>query len=486
LSEVYCNAAIETLGAVSPSQVPTLICEDVEHDPLLALRRDAYTAEGIRSLCAVPLHLYGENSGTIVFYFHNTHRFGQGEIRVATALANLASAAVTTAELFQEQTRLRLAAEDANRLKDEFLATVSHELRTPLTPLLGWTHLLQTRPVDAEMLANGLEVIERNVRMQAQIVNDILDVSRIMTGKLRLEIQSFALAPIIEAAIETIKPAATAKEINIVTALDQEINNVRCDPDRLQQIIWNLLSNAIKFTAEGGEVRVALARKNGKAEIAVSDTGQGISADFLPHVFDRFRQADSSYTRKHGGLGLGLAIVGHLVELHGGTVQAASPGEGGGAVFTVLLPLAGTGALVAPPPTEVTDAESGLLLAGVRLLLVDDDQDTLDVIGMTLRHYGAEVVGVTSAAEAFAELQRQQTDVLICDIALPEEDGHSLIARVRELAVEQGGGVRAIALTAYARKEDRQRALDAGFQRHLPKPVDSTELVAYINEVMAE
>ena len=486
LSEAYCKAAIETLGAVSPAQVPTVISEDVEHDPLLAMRRDAYVAEGIRSLFAVPLRLYGENAGTIAFYFHNAHHFGQAEIRIATALANLASAAVTTAELFQEQTRLRLAAEEANRLKDEFLATVSHELRTPLTPLLGWTHLLQTRPVDAELLASGLEVIERNVRMQAQIVNDILDVSRIMTGKLRLEMRSVALAPIIEAAIETVKPAAAAKEINIITALDQQIDNVRCDPDRLQQIVWNLLSNAIKFTAEGGEVLVALRRKSGKAEIAVSDTGQGISADFLPHVFDRFRQADSSYTRKHGGLGLGLAIVRHLVELHGGTVTAASPGDGQGAIFTVVLPLANTGALVAPAATEMADTEQGLLLAGLRLLLVDDDQDTLDVIGMTLRHYGAEVVGVTSAADAFAEVQRRQTDVLICDIGMPDEDGYSLIARVRELAVEQGGQMRAIALTAYAREEDRRRALDAGFQRHLPKPIDSTELVAYINDVMAE
>jgi PAS domain S-box-containing protein len=486
LSESYCAATIEMLGAIAPDQVPTLICKEVEHDPLLASRRHLYAAEGIRSLFAVPLHLYGENSGTIAFYFRDVHCFGQGEIRIATALANLASAAVTTAELFQEQTRLRLAAEDANRLKDEFLATVSHELRTPLTPLLGWTHLLQTRQVDAEMLASGLEVIERNVRMQAQIVNDILDVSRIMTGKLRLEMQTGALAPIIEAAIETVEPAAAAKEITIVTALDAQINNVRCDPDRLQQVVWNLLSNAIKFTAEGGEVRVALSRKHGKAEITVSDNGQGISADFLPHVFDRFRQADSSYTRKHGGLGLGLAIVRHLVELHGGTVTAASLGEGRGAVFTVLLPIANTGALVAPESAETMDAERGLLLSGSRLLLVDDDQDTLDVMSMALRHYGAEVFGVRSAAEAFAEVQRWQPDVLICDIGMPDEDGYSLILRVRQLKTEQGGGVRAIALTAYAREEDRKRALDCGFQRHMPKPVDPIELAAYISEITAE
>jgi PAS domain S-box-containing protein len=487
LSESYCHMTINTLGAVAPSQVPTVISEDVENDPLLAGRRDLYAAEGIRSLFAVPLRLYGENSGTIAFYFKDAHRFGQGEIRIATALANLASAAVTTAELFQEQTRLRLEAEEANRLKDEFLATVSHELRTPLTPLLGWTHLLQTQPQDAELLASGLEVIERNVRTQAQIVNDILDVSRIMTGKLRLEMQSVALAPIIEAAIETVRPAAAAKEITVTTALDQEISGVRCDPDRLQQIVWNLLSNAIKFTADGGEVHVALARNNGKAEITVSDTGQGISADFLPHVFDRFRQADSSYTRKHGGLGLGLAIVRHLVELHGGTVQAHSAGEEQGAIFTVHLPLPGTGALTAPTPaTEAAATAPGLMLAGARLLLVDDDQDTLDVFGLTLRHYGAEVQGVTSAAAAFAELQRWKPHVLICDIGMPDEDGFSFIERVRRLAPEQGGQVHAVALTAYAREEDRQRALACGFQCHLPKPVDPVELAAYVGEVMAE
>ena len=446
LSEPYCRGTIDALGAVSPSQVPTVISEDVESDPQLENRRHLYAAEGIRSLFAVPLRLYGENSGTIAFYFKEAHRFGQGEIRIAAALTNLAAAAVTTAELFQEQTRLRLEAEEANRLKDEFLATVSHELRTPLTPLLGWTHLLQSQPVDPETLASGIEVIERNVRAQTQIINDILDVSRIMTGKLRLEMQAVALAPIIEAAIETVQPAAAAKSIMIMTSLDRRIDDVRCDPDRLQQIVWNLLANAIKFTGEGGGVSIGLARQGGKAEISVSDTGQGINADFLPHVFDRFRQADSSYTRKHGGLGLGLAIVRHLVELHGGTVEANSAGEGRGATFTVRLPLANTGALTAPPSAEATDSDPAMFLAGMRLLLVDDDQDTLDVFGLTLRHYGADVQGVTSAAAAFAELQRWRPDVMICDIGMPEEDGFSLIQRVRHLAPEQGGTVKAIAL----------------------------------------
>ena len=487
LSESYQQVAIEALGATAPTQVAPIMSEDVEQDPLLADRREFYRAEGIRSLFAVPLHLYGENSGTIVFYFRDTHPFSQAEIHIATALANLASAAMTTAELFQEQTRLRLQAEESSQLKDEFLATVSHELRTPLTPLMGWTHLLRSQKVDAATLASALEVIERNVRAQTQIVNDILDVSRIMTGKLRLEMRAVTLAPIIEAAIETVRPAAIAREIRITASLDQLVDDVRCDADRLQQIVWNLLSNAIKFTAEGGEVNVSLSRKNSKAQIIVSDTGQGISADFLPHVFDRFRQADSSYTRKHGGLGLGLAIVRHLVELHGGTVEAHSAGEEQGARFTVFLPLANSTASTAQPAVAATpEAEPRLLLAGVRLLLIDDDPDTLEVLDLTLRHYGAEVHTVTSAAVAFEEVLRWTPDVLICDIGMPDEDGFAFIERVRQLTPEQGGGVKAIALTAYAREEDRRRALACGFQHHLPKPIDPVELAARVAEVVAE
>ncbi|MEN3334594.1 MAG: hypothetical protein V7641_3959 [Blastocatellia bacterium] len=487
LSESYRQVTIDALGAALPAQIPPVVCEDVEQDPLLADRRALYLAEGIRSLLAVPLHLYGENCGTIAFYFKQAHQFGPAEIRIATALANLASAAVTTAELFQEQKRLRLQAEESNRLKDEFLATVSHELRTPLTPLLGWTYLLQTQKVDAATLASALEVIERNVRAQTQIVNDILDVSRIMTGKLRLEMQTLTLAPIIAAAIETVRPTAVARDIHITATLDQLVDEVRCDPDRLQQIVWNLLSNALKFTPEGGKLSVLLTRRESKAQIIVSDTGQGISADFLPHVFDRFRQADSSYTRKHGGLGLGLAIVRHLVELHGGTVEAYSAGPNQGARFTVGLPLANPATSAAQPSVAATaESEPGLLLAGVRLLLVDDDADTLEVLNLTLCHYGAEVQTVTSAALAFEAVQRWTPDVLICDIGMPDEDGFAFIQRVRRLAPEQGGSVKAIALTAYAREEDRQRALACGFERHLPKPVDPVELAARIAEMVAE
>ncbi|HEY9231081.1 MAG TPA: ATP-binding protein, partial [Blastocatellia bacterium] len=486
LSETYRQVTIEILGGTLPAQVPPVMSEDVEQDPLLASRRELYRAEGIRSLFAVPLHLYGENSGTIAFYFKQAHRFTQAERRIATALANLASAAMTTAESFQEQRRLRVHAEESNRLKDEFLATVSHELRTPLTPLLGWTHMLRSQKVDADMLASALEVIERNVRTQTQIINDILDVSRIMTGKLRLEIQAVRLAPIIESAIEIVRPAAIAKKIRLRTALDQPVDEVHCDPDRLQQIIWNLLSNAIKFTPEGGEVNVGLSNQAGRAEIKVSDTGQGISADFLPHVFDRFRQADSSYTRKHGGLGLGLAIVRHLVELHGGTVAAASEGEGRGATFTVALPLADVTALTAPSEATAAGTAARWSLAGVRLLIVDDDEDTLAVLSLALRHCGAAVESAASAARAFEVLRQSPPDVLVCDIGMPDEDGFALIERVRQLSADQGGNVKAVALTAYARAEDRRRALACGFQHHLPKPIDPDELTALLARIIAE
>src|SRR5581483_2255046 len=369
---------------------------------------------------------------------------------------------------------------------DEFLATVSHELRTPLTPLLGWTHMLRTHRVDAATLAGGLEVIERNVHAQTQIINDILDVSRIMTGKLRLDVQAVRLAPIIEAAIETVRPAATAKKIRLRTQLAQPDDEVHCDPDRLQQIVWNLLSNAIKFTPKGGEVSIALSTQTGGAEITVSDTGEGISADFLPHVFDRFRQADSSYTRKHGGLGLGLAIVRHLVELHGGTVEAYSEGQGRGATFTVLLPLADEIRLLAPPVTAQAAPEAQWALAGVRLLFVDDDEDTLAVLCMALSQRGATVESATSAAQAFELLRQSLPDVLVCDIGMPGEDGFALMERVRRLSADQGGNVKAVALTAYARAEDRQRALACGFQHHLPKPIDPDELTALLVTLIAE
>ena len=480
LSEEYQRAATDDpAGAQSVGGAP-VVAEDVEREPILAHRRPLYGSEGIRSLLSVPLRVWSRDSGTITFYFRTPHRFDLVEIRIATALANLASAAISTSESFHEQMRLRVEAEDANRLKDEFLATVSHELRTPLTPLLGWTHMLRHQKVSDAMLANALEIIERNVRAQTQIVNDILDVSRIMTGKLRLEINPTNLPPIVEAAVETVTPAAVGKQIRITTSLDPRLNAVHCDPDRLQQIVWNLLTNAIKFTAEGGEVDIAVKRRGGKAQIVVRDTGQGISAEFLPHVFDRFRQADSSYTRRHGGLGLGLAIVRHLVELHGGTVEAHSPGLGQGATFVVSLPL--VDAIDSPPEDleEAAGAASSRVLEDLRLLLVDDEPDTLEVLAMTLRHNGAQVRAVGSAAVAYEVAREWQPDVVISDIGMQEEDGYVFLGRIRSLGEERGGLVPAIALTAYASEEDRQRATLAGYQLHLAKPIDPAQLVMEI------
>lgn len=383
-----------------------------------------------------------------------------------------------------EQVEARQQAEDANRLKDEFLATLSHELRTPLNAILGWSQMLQTRNLGEAEAKKALSTIERNARSQNQLIDDILDVSRIITGKLRLDVQAVDLSNIITAAIDAARPAAEAKNIRLQMLLDPQAGPISGDPDRLQQIIWNLLSNAVKFTPKGGRVQVRLERVNSHVEIVVSDTGRGIEAEFLPHVFDRFRQSDGSMTRRHGGLGLGLAIVRQIVELHGGTVSATSDGAERGATFTVHLPLlpvrrepesaaprvhpaTQTGALPGCPPE----------LDGLRILLVDDEADSRDLLNLVIESCGAQVTAASSAAEAFELIKGERFDVLVSDIGMPDEDGFSLIKRIRQLPDEEGGNVPAIALTAYARAEDRVQALRAGFQMHIAKPVEPDELV---------
>lgn len=394
----------------------------------------------------------------------------------------------------EERTRLlileqkaRKEAEAANRAKDEFLATVSHELRTPLNAILGWARILRGGRLDEASIARAYETVERNARAQAQLIEDLLDVSRIISGKLRLDVRPLELASVIQGAIETTRPAAEAKSIRVVTVLDPRANPVTGDADRLQQIVWNLLSNAIKFTPKGGRVMIRLERVNSHVEIIVSDTGVGISLEFLPHVFDRFRQADGSITRSHGGLGLGLAIVRHLVELHGGTVSADSrPGEG--ATFTVQLPViavravevAGTPERVHPTAGGDVPLGSATTLEGVRVLVVDDQQDTIEVLTAVLGQCGAEVRSATSAAEALDMLKEWKPDVLVSDIGMPVEDGYELIRKMRALEHEQGSHIPAVALTAHARTEDRLRALSAGFEMHVPKPVEPAELVMVI------
>jgi PAS domain S-box-containing protein len=389
--------------------------------------------------------------------------------------------------LLVSEREARARAEEANRAKDEFLAMLSHELRTPLTAMLGWTRMLRTRELDETTSAHALETIERNVRAQAQLIEDLLDVSRIITGKLRLEVSPVELMPVIEAALDSVRPAADAKSIQIQTALNPLTGPVSGDPARLQQVVWNLVSNAVKFTHRGGRVEVRLGRVESHVEINVSDTGQGISPEFLPHVFDRFRQADSSTTRAHGGLGLGLAIVRHLVELHGGTIEVESEGDGQGSTFTVKLPTMATSAKDVDAELRrrragaaTASLDTSASLDDLHVLVVDDEQDARELIVTVLERRGASVWAVGSVADALTALRERRPDILVSDIGMPGEDGYELIRRVRELPESQGGSLPAVALTAYAGKENRRQALEAGFQIHLSKPVDPGELASAI------
>lgn len=375
--------------------------------------------------------------------------------------------------LLQLEQTARAEAERANRIKDEFLAVLSHELRSPLNPILGWTKLLQTRKFSEAKTAEALATIERNAKLQTQLIDDLLDVAKILRGKLSIEATPVNLASVIESAIDTVNTAALSKSIVLHSVLPN-IGQVCGDSNRLQQIVWNLLSNAIKFTPKGGRVETRLERVNEQAQITVSDTGKGINSDFLPYIFESFRQEDVSITRKYGGLGLGLAIVRQLVEAHGGTIAADSPGEGLGATFTVQLPL-----LNIEPETPQTDKlpQQTLELTGIRVLTVDDDPDARELLTVLLTEYGATVLTVASAAEVLANLESFQPDVLVSDIGMPEIDGYSLIQQIRTLTPEKGGEIPAIALTAYARVDDYERAIISGYQRHVTKPLDPEELV---------
>jgi PAS domain S-box-containing protein len=666
MSESYYEQMIRGAGQTHPMPDEPVVAEDVTEMPLLAMRRELYEAEGIKSLLAVPLRIHGRVSGTLTFYYRQPHQFSETEVRVASALANLAGSAISTAELYEEQSQMRAAAEaaerraqllaeastllassldyettlaqvanlavpgladwcavdmlgednsiirlavahtdptkiewanelqqryppnpedergvpgvlrtgkselyseipdemlvasaldeehlrimreigftsamivplsvrgktfgaitfvtdeskrpyeaadlafaedlgrraavaienarlyrdaqESNRLKDEFLATVSHELRTPLTAILGWAHMLRAGQLDEKSATHALETIERNARSQSQLIEDLLDVSRIITGKLRLDVRQVDPGSFIESAVEAVRPAAEARNVRIQKVIDTGIVTVAGDPARLQQVVWNLLSNAIKFTPKGGRVQVRLQRVNSHVEIAVCDTGIGIKPEFLPHVFERFRQADQTTTRHHGGLGLGLAIVRHLVELHGGTVEAESAGEGQGATFVVRLPIVpvyhkeAQSERVHPAARETLPSyECPDRLDGLKVLVVDDDADTRELLRVGLGQCGADVRDVGSTQAALEAIEREMPDLIISDIGMPVEDGYELIRRVRALSSETGGRVPAIALTAYARTEDRMKALRAGYQMHVPKPVEMAELVA--------
>jgi PAS domain S-box-containing protein len=469
--------------------------------------------EGLRSCMIVPLIARNRTLGTITLVTAESGRhYDQTDLALAEDLAHRIALAVDNARLYREardavtareealtlrdellkrEHAAREEAEMANRSKDEFLATVSHELRTPLNAILGWAHMLRVSALDPTTQTRALETIERNARSQAQLIEDILDVSRIVTGKLRLDVRPVELASVVEGAIDAVRPAAAAKGIQIESILDPRAGPVSGDLNRLQQVVWNLAANAVKFTRKDGRVQVRLERVDSHIEIVVSDTGQGIASDFLPYVFDRFRQADATSTRRHGGLGLGLAIVRHLVEMHGGTVRADSLGEGTGATFTVQLPLmiVNSGQ---PKPGRIQPvaagnslpAEKPPSLEGLRVLIVDDEPDTLAMLRVMVGEFHAHVKCCSSAAEALEVLDEWKPDVLISDVEMPDEDGYQLIRKVRERDKEHGGHVPAVALTAYARSEDRMRALSAGYQMHLSKPFEPAELAVVIASVV--
>jgi PAS domain S-box-containing protein len=394
----------------------------------------------------------------------------------------------------EREHEFRRQAEHANRLKDDFLATLSHELRTPLNAVLGWTQVMRIGTLSKAEHEHGLEAIERNARMQAQLIGDLLDMSRILSGKLRLELQPVDVRQLMTIALEAVRPSARAKELDLVEVLENELPTIEGDPGRLQQVFWNLLSNAIKFTPKGGRVEVHVRNGQADLEVVVVDTGVGISPDFLPHVFERFRQADSSTKRNQGGLGLGLAIVSHLVEIHGGTVGVHSAGAGQGASFTVRLPVATRSHKEpAADPEKHQDAASEDAQASakndrlddVRVLLVDDDADARDVMQRLLGLYGARVSTAASAREALEAIGTFLPDVLISDIGMPGEDGYDLIGKVRSLPPERGGRLPALALTAFARPEDGARAIEAGYQVHMAKPVRPAELLRAVKNVIA-
>jgi PAS domain S-box-containing protein len=400
---------------------------------------------------------------------------------VARDVTDRKRAEVEREQLLAREQAARETAEAANRVKDEFLAVLSHELRSPLNPILGWSKLLQSRKLDQQKTAHALETIERNAKLQVQLIDDLLDVARILRGKLSLNTVPVNLATSITAALETVRLAAEAKSIQIQTVLEPNVGEVLGDSGRLQQVVWNLVSNAVKFTSPEGRVDIRLESFDDCAQIQVSDTGKGISPDFLPYVFESFRQADNATTRQFGGLGLGLAIVRQIVELHGGTVQAASLGEGQGATFTIRLPL-----MPQQPQMlqEIRQAEPALNLQGVKVLVVDDIADIREYVAFVLEQEGATVTSVSSAAEALSALTQVQPDVLVSDIGMAEVDGYMLMRQVRSLPPSQGGAIPALALTAYAGEMNEQQAIAAGFQRHLAKPVEPTVLLTVIAELV--
>ncbi len=474
---------------------------DSTHDPeTLAFLCSA----AMRSALLVPIKIRERILGVMALGSVKTmRRYDPSDVALAEELGRRAGLSLENAQLYaaaqlaaaraekaaEHAEAAARVAEKASRAKDEFLATVSHELRTPLSAILGWSTILKDRVTDASF-AKPLEVIHRNAQAQVKIIDDILDVSRVIAGKFRLEPKPADLVTIARDAIEVVRPSATAKRLNLTFSSTNEVCLLMADPERLQQAAWNILSNAIKFTEPGGRIDVHVAQMGGRVEIAVADTGKGIDPEFLPHVFEQFRQADSTTTRRVGGLGLGMALVRHIVELHGGSVMATSPGIGMGSTFTIKLPVRAlippsNGDSPPPPPLKRSDPPVADRLRGVRILLVDDEIDGRDVVATVLLAQGAEVEMASSAVEGFAMFRRFHPDVVVSDIGMPDEDGYSFIRRIRSLPAAQGGRIPSLALTAFATEEDRMRALDAGFTSHVGKPVDPGTLVSALARLSA-
>ncbi|MEP6488524.1 PAS domain S-box protein [Microcoleus vaginatus GB2-A3] len=445
----------------------------------------AYAKAGLEAWISVPFLIEGQAVGGLSLSFSTLPQLCESDRAFVLALAQQSAQSIDRARLYESESQARTQAEAANRIKDEFLAVLSHELRTPLNPILGWTRLLRRGTLDSGKTAVALETIERNTQLQVQLIEDLLDISRILQGKLSLNSTPINLKTTLKAAIETVNLAAEAKNIQIQTQLEPNVGDVLGDATRLQQVVWNLLTNAIKFTPTGGRVEVELKRIDSYAQIQVRDTGKGIKPEFIPYVFDTFRQADSSITRTFGGLGLGLAIVRHVVELHGGTVKAESFGEGQGATFTVTLPLlARSNDANSDRNDNLSLTAHTLPLARLCILAVDDEVDNLELVQCILEQAGATVISVSSAKDALQKLNESKPDVLIADIGMPQIDGYMLIRQVRQLSTQEGGEIPAIALTAYAGEANQQQALAAGFHRHLPKPVEPETLVETIEKLL--
>jgi PAS domain S-box-containing protein len=486
------NGAAERLyeftAAEAIGQPITIIIPPERLDEEQLIQESLRNGEGLDTFDTVRITKSGRriNVSLTVSPIRDQHGKVIGASKAARDITERRNAEEERERMLLQERSLRAEAERAARMKDEFLATISHELRTPLSAILGWSTILSKEPSDQATVANAIAAIERNAKSQAQLIEDLLDVSRIVSGNLCLDVKPVALTAVVKAAMDSVQPAADAKEIQLQMIVDPTADNVRGDAVRLQQVIWNLLSNSIKFTPKGGHVSVKVDRSNSMAQVTVTDTGEGIPAEFLPYVFDRFKQADGSITRKYGGLGLGLAIARHLTEMHGGTIEVDSAGEGLGATFKISLPLVAVTATAAinsarsAAVAASTPARNVPDLHGIRVLVVDDAADTREMLRVVLEQFGADVTTAASAGETLDVLPAWQPNVLVSDIGMPEEDGYTLIRKVRALSAEKGGDIPAIALTGYVRVEERMRALDAGYQMFVPKPVEVSELATII------